>query len=369
LGYVLPQDEGGNWAGGSYTFSIDSDTPFSLFGFTWNLNFDHDFSYVVGKPLFYKNTTGISMNLPWKTTTFTFGFDQNFIVNEENGEVYRAEFGEYAPFYMTSGLYAAWGVPILPVGGFGNLTYTPRLSGTIYYGKDGLDALRRGLDLSFSHSLGFGRVNWLGNFRNGLEASVSNSNSYNTYRNDWTVNYTISGAAHKKITDFFGMSGRLSFSQYFFTNNFLDGRYPAHTNAGGALRGVIDDDLVLESGGYMLALNTNFPLRVFQFLPSITCGVPSWRYFNFEVHLSPFIDIAFLNGKKALSWNAGRYTGKNVSFASGPVVAAGLEVVVFPLAWKSLYLRLSAGYNINQIIEDGDVPKWHELFIGVGHQF
>ncbi|MDR0374700.1 MAG: hypothetical protein LBH85_03145, partial [Treponema sp.] len=78
IGYTLDEDhwKGGKgieqpWDEGSITFSIDSDTPFKFMEFHWNFNFDHDFAYTLGEPLYYKNTTGVSMDIPWRRTIIT----------------------------------------------------------------------------------------------------------------------------------------------------------------------------------------------------------------------------------------------------------------------------------------------------------
>ncbi|MDR1221000.1 MAG: hypothetical protein LBK73_15525 [Treponema sp.] len=378
IGYMLDADhwDGGKgisqpWEEGSITFGIDSDTPFKFMGFLWNFNFDHDFAYTFGEPLYYKNTTGVSMDIPWGKTTITVGFEQSFVFSEKNSTVYQDEFGEFAPFYTSSALSASWKIPLgVEAGGFGELTYTPKITGEIKYNFTDQDELRKGPDLTFSQIFGFGRINWFENFRNGLDASIENSNTYNIYRNDWSINYSASARAHKKIASFFGVSGRLSFNQWFFTNNFKGGWYPAYAEVGDKIRGVRDNTLIAENAGFMLLLNADFPLQILHFTPSEWFGVRALRYFNFDMHVSPFIDAALLQGKRDVSWSKGRYTdSKDSHFLSAPVCAAGLEIIVFPLAWRSFYLRVSAGYNINKIIETGKMPWYDEIFIGVGHHY
>jgi hypothetical protein len=379
IGYMLDEDHWDNgkdiarqaWDEGSIMFSIDSDTPFKFMGFQWNFNFDHELAYTFGEPLYYKNTTGVSMDIPWRRTTITIGFEQSFIFNEENGTVYQNEFGEFAPFYTSSALISSWKVPLgLEAGGFGEITYTPKITWKINCNFTELDELRKGPALTFSHRLGFGKINWFENFRNGLDASFDNSNTYNMYRNDWSVDYSAGAQAHKKIASFFGVSGRLSFNQWFFTNNFKSGRYPAYTEVGSKLRGVRDNTLIAENAGFMLLLNADFPLQILHFTPSEWFGVKALRYFNFDMHVSPFIDAALLQGKREVSWSGGRYTDwKDSRFSSAPVCAAGFEIIFFPLAWRSFYVRLSVGYNINKIIETGKMPGYDEIFIGVGHHY
>jgi hypothetical protein len=377
LGYALEADDLWNWEKGALTLSIDSGLPFRALGLDWDFNFDHDFKYTFGKePLYYKNISGISMNVPWKHTTFTFGFEENFIFNEENEDAYKPDFGDIVLFYMSSELYTAWKIPFgFDVGPFGELSYTPKISGKINYAPDGVDDLHRGTSAIMEHSLAFGKANWIENHREGLTASLDNSNSFNFYRGDWSVSWGATASGYKKITDIFGIfgfgvSGRAVFKQWFFTNSFKDGKYPAYSSVGGFLRGVKDNTVIAEDGDVLFAFSADFPLQVLHFVPSEWFHARSLRFFNFDFHISPFIDAAFTNGKKDVDWKNGFYQtppAKDADFS--PLLAAGLEAVVFPLTWRSFYLRVSIGYNINKRIEEQDMVPYDEVFIGVGHEY
>jgi hypothetical protein len=374
IGYILEAENTWDFSKGIFSFSIDSDIPFNAFGLDWNFNFDHEFRYTIGEPLYYKNISGISLDVPWRKTTFTFGFEENFIINEENADVYKDKFGKYEPYYMTSQLYTSWKIPLgIEIGNFGQLAYTPKVSGKVNYKIGGIDEIRKGVFLNLSHSLGFGRVNWIGNYRDGLDVSLSNSNSYNFIKDDWNVNYGVTAKAYKKMSDFFGVSSRVRFTQwFFFTDNYVDGVFaPSYTEVGEAIRGIKDNSIIAEHKDFMLSFNFDFPLLVLHFVPSEWLNAPAIRYFNFDMHFSPFIDVAFLNGKRNVSWKSGRetYSEKNNFFSSDPLCGAGVELIVFPLTWRSLYLRLSVGYNINKIIQTGNLPLWDEIFIGVGHHY
>ncbi|MDR0644370.1 MAG: hypothetical protein LBG05_05565 [Treponema sp.] len=376
LGYALEADDLWNWEKGSLTLSIDSGLPFQAFGFNWNFNFDHDFKYTFGEPLYYKNISSISVDVPWKRTIFTFGFEENFIFNEENGDAYKLDFGDFTLFYMSSELYTAWKIPFgFEVGPFGELSYTPKISGRINYSPDGIDELHTGPFAIMSHSLAFGKTNWIENYREGLVASLDNSNSFNFYQGDWSVSWGATVMGYKKIANIFdvfgfGVSGRTVFKQWFFTNSFKNGKYPAYSNVGDFLRGVKDNTVIVEDGDVLFAFSVDFPLQVLHFVPSEWFHTRSLRYFNLDFHIAPFIDIAFTNGKKNMEWENGFYhmpPAKDADFS--PLFAAGLEVIVFPLAWRSFYLRVSIGYDINKRIEEKDMVPYDEVFIGVGHEY
>ncbi|MDR2534594.1 MAG: hypothetical protein LBD29_01005, partial [Treponema sp.] len=219
-----------------FKVEIDSDIPFEGFGLNWNINFDHLFSYTLEDGdgfISYKNITGLSVEFPIKRTSLTVSFEENFILNEENPVRYKAEYGDFAPFYMSSQLKGSWKMPLgLRVAQFGELTYTPEVSGKIPYRIGGeLEPWRKGPALTLSHRLGFGQINWIGNYRSGLEASLKNENTYNFYRQGWENNYGLSVTGHIIAARFLGVSSRFQFQQWFFDKTFSENRYPDHVQA------------------------------------------------------------------------------------------------------------------------------------------
>jgi hypothetical protein len=360
LGYTLDMDETTNElkhpSRGSFNFEIDSDTPFKLFGYTWNFNFDHAFSYVYKEPLHYKNTTGISIELPVSSATATLGFEQGFIANEDNTKAYEDDYDpdrdgdRFVPFYMSSKSYADWEIPTpVYVGNFGKLTYYPGLSGQInYLPKGDIDYLRRGPTATFSQRFGFGQINWIENFRSGIELYLGNGNTYNFHRNEWDISLFFSTTAHFPITSFFGISGRLRYQRWLLKYN---------TAAGDVIRGVLDKDL---DADYILSFNSDFPVQIFSFLPSKWSNNAKLRFFDFDFHISPFFDVALLNDPN-----------HNTSFSDIPVLGAGMEFIIFPHFMRSLYVRVSLGYNINHLIETKSPYKLYgdEFFIGIGHHY
>ena len=360
LGYKYDQNERS-----SLVFEIDSDTPFKAFGYNWNLNFDHFFEYrpEADKPFYYKNATGLSMELPFKKTTFTFGFEESLVLNEENADRYKPVYGDFQEgVYMSSKPYISWKIPTgLAVGEYGDLTYTPELSALFNYGFPGypLDDFRKGPSLHFNHSLGFNRINWIGNYRSGLDVFMNNSYSYNFHRlrNDeeaLSLDYAIGGIGHFIVSDFFGVSTYLRYRHWFYH----DPEY--NDSAGDALRGILDKAVKAD---YMLSLNLDFPFRVLRFLPSQWFGVSKLRLFDFELHLSPILDMAMYHDPA---------TGTSFSFKN-TLVSGGAELIVFPAFMRSLYIRASFACNITEFISspksgipDGDN---REIFIGIGHHY
>jgi hypothetical protein len=351
-----------------FKFEIDSDTPFKALGFKWNLDFDHLFSYSWASEegtLAYKNITGLSMEIPIQKTTLTVGLEQDFILHEENPERYREEYGDYADFYMSSVAYTSWKIPLgVSVYNFGELTYTPKLSGRINYRPSSeLEFWRKGPSLTFSHNVGFGRIDWIGNFRKGLEGSLSNTNSFNFYSRGWENSYTFSAALYKPVTAFFGFSALAQLRQWFFFDPAAEEEgYPPYAEVGDTMRGVLNKSLKAYSKDYMISLNLDFPFRVLRFVPSEWFHTRKLRFFDFELHLSPFIDMALMQGRIPV-W------GDKIPPPQGMLFCAGIEAIVFPAFMRSLYLRASFGYNLNKFAETLSIPKWDELFIGIGHHY
>jgi len=352
----------------SFEVMLDSSIPFSAWGYRWNFIFENVFQYRPGsyEPFFFRNTTGLSVELPFRRTTFTVGFDESFILNQDNPRVHRVN-EEGVPWYsipdnfqsglyMSSRLFASWRVPTgVTTRNFGELTYT--LSPSVTFNHElpnwPLQDFRRGPFAHFSHSLGFGRVNWHGNYRSGLSVSLSNTFSYDFFRYDrlqdpFHASLTFSGTSHFIVTRFLGVSTRLQSRHWFFFNGqgYFD-------NAGDVLRGIADRSMQAEN---MLSLNMDFPFRALVFTPSQWLNSNRLRLFNFELHLSPMLDIAMFDDPR---------TGRDVA-ATG-----GLEFIVFPEIMRALYLRLSIGVNALEALRIRGIPGGNnrEISFGLGHFF
>jgi len=290
--------------------------------------------------------------LPVSFTTITLGLNESFIINEENADIYKPEYGDFQDgFYMSTNPYVSWKIPIgIDAGNYGEIILTPGISAIFphEFSRWPLDDIRKGPILVFSQNFGFNRVDWIGNFRKGLDISVNNSLDYNFYRakndkNTWTDNIIFSGIGHFKFTDFFGLSTNLMYRQWIFYDY-------GYTSAGDALRGVIDKDI---SADYMLSLNLDLTFKLLKFLPSVWFNRPKLRVFNFELFVDPFIDMAVYHDPA----NKTDFNIKNT------VYTGGLEVVIFPEFFRSLFLRLSFGWNLK------NKPDYDNMEIYIGTDF
>jgi hypothetical protein len=349
----------------TFNLVIDSDTRFKALGLNWNLNFDHEFYFTFGDPLSYINSTGVAVELPVEKTTLTFDVEHYINVNKSNSDKYHDNYGRYFEgVYNSVKFLASWELPTgLNLGEYGELTYTPKISEEIVYSPSTqwpLDNLHRGPMTNLSHSIGFDKVDWIGNFRKGFDMYLNNSN---TLRPDesgkpvWNVNYGFTGIGHFIINDSFGISARLKFTQWF--NKFPD-RYSS--DAADVLRGIPDKDV---NADYMLSLNLDFPVRIVRFNPAQRYNKPKLHLFDFEMYFSPVFDFALVRDPVS-----GRgFTPADMLFSGG------FELIIFPGFMRSLYLRISPCFDLIKFIDQSVVPVMGkdsdgernlELFIGIG---
>jgi hypothetical protein len=355
---------------------LESDTPFTALGYNWNLYFNHYFDYRpdAEEPFYYKNLTGLAMQLPFRATTFTFGIDETFFVNDENADSQKPKYGEFQKgLFMQTNLYTTWKIPTgIEIADYGELTYTPHIAAVFphEFQEWPLADYRKGASLKFNHSFGFSKIDWLGNYRKGLYAYLTNNNSYNFSRladgrEPLSLTFSASAKGHFIISEHFGISSYLQYRHWFYKDpNYYD-------NAGDVLRGIIDKAVRAD---YMLSLNLDFPIKLFTFMPSDWFKTRQLRVFDFEMHLSPIIDMALYHDPE-----------KNIEFSfENMLVAGGFEVIVFPYFFRSLYLRISLGWNI---IRQIDFPRDYylnpvlpiipmlpmgndrEIFVGIGHHY
>ncbi|MCL2242925.1 MAG: hypothetical protein FWC03_00480 [Treponema sp.] len=337
-------------------FMLDSDIPLRIFNLNWNLNFDNFFDYRpdMEQLFYYKNVTGLSVELPVKSTTVTLGFNESFIINEENNDDDKIPFGNFQDgFYISSSPFISWRIPTgIEAGLWGELVYTAGVSALFNHELPQwpLDEIRKGPFLSFSHNLGFNRIDWIGNFLRGYDVSVSNSFSYNfyNYRNDiepWDSHLNVTGIAHLVFDDIFGISSRFMYRHWFFTEKGASG-------AGDVMRGILDRDVSAE---FMISANFDLPVSILKFRLSEWLNNDKYRFFNFDLHLVPILDIAFYRSPE----NEALYSGADFTYKN-MLVSGGIEAIIFPEFFRSLFLRISLGFNLSAFITNSR----YELFIG-----
>ena len=350
IGYKYDQD-----GKHSFLFELDSNIPFRAANLDWNIVFWNGFHYRpdTEQPFYFKNITGLSVDFKILTTTLTIGFNEHLYYNEENPNIHKPVHGDFQDgFYMASNPHLSWRIPTgLQVGEYGDLVFTPGVSAmfTHEFPEWPLDDIWYGPSLSFYYNFGFKKIDWIGNFLKGFDVSISNLYSYNFYRDDndmqaWSANLKFNAIGHIPFGDVFAFSGRISYRHWFFDD------FPE--NAGDVLRGIIDSEVDTE---YMISLNLDLPVRVLQFRPSQWLFESNTRIIDFDLHIVPFIDAAiYKNPALERDFKDTDFTYKNM------LVTAGVEAIIFPEFFRSLFLRISFGLNFSTLLN----TSRYELFIG-----
>jgi hypothetical protein len=347
LGYKYNED------GRTYfKIMLDSGLPFQAFGLNWFFDFDNYFDYrpEFAEPFYFKNRTAISVDIPIKRTTLNLWFAESFFWNEENADSDKPVLGEVQEgLYMSSNPNISWKIPTgLEIGEYGELTYNPSVYAVINHELPSWDLSfnRIGPLLYFSHSLYFGRIDWIGNFRKGIAVSISNSYSYDIYYmknnwNPWGYSYSITSIGYFIfVEDLLGFSARLSHRHWIKTY---------YEYAGDVLRGVFDKDVKAE---FILSLNLDMQVRALRIKPyEWFPNIRLMRIFGFDIHLNPVFDAAWY-----------KHPLKDASFDyENFLLGAGFEIIIYPHRFRSMFLRLSTGWDVTNIAEKTPM----EIFLGM----
>ena len=339
-------------------FEAELSIPFQLFSYNWMLELYNEFTW-----FFYDNPTSntsivnISMELPVSSTVFTLGLEQGFVAQEENTDkvlAFEPDAGDFHDFYLYTKPYILWYIPTpIQAGSYGQLVYIPGIYGIINYQPGGdVGDYRKGPGAGINQEISLERIDWHGNFRQGIKLSLTNNNEYNFFRQEWINTIGMELQAHFLLSRLLGFSTRLLYTKWF--NDYYE-------EAGDVMRGYKDNELETSQ---RLSLNLDLPFRLIRFVPSEWTGNNKLRYLDFEQHWSPFIDLLVIDTVDTLD-STYRFVLQDL------IVAAGLEIITYPLSWRSFYIRGSIGWNMNEWFETKRPPSGihREIYLGVGHYY
>lgn len=131
------------------------------------------------------------------------------------------------------------------------------------------------------------------------------------------------------------------------------------------LRGIENDRIETKSA---ITFNIDMPIRILRINFLEMTGVSWTKYISFEMHASPFFDMALTHDPK---------TDRVFNLADG-WYAGGLEMIIYPMKMRSIYGRIMAGVDIPEVIKNGgktslradrDGSAIREIFIGIGLQY
>lgn len=351
-------------------FNFNYDYPFSLglFNSTW-VN-DFEFSYAIGEkiPEWYAKT-GLKLELPKDDYSYLFEVYQYSIHDTDyidfNDEYY---FSEEAKFSVP--------ITLAKLDSFGKVIYKPYTSFIFNWDFNHINETNSDLSsptFTLGHTLNLGKTDWIGNYRRGISLSLLNSYNYNIQRNDFYPKVSLEMNAFYNLEffegNYFNKMGLCSYLYLFHYFNLKQNKFSYNEKIGSKLRGIRDEQYFSPESGVSslqacntssaIVLNLDFPYHIF----STNFTKSFLRYFNFDLQISPFIDIALVNNKA---------TQKTFDLKDG-FYAAGFEVLVYPQKWSSFTVRGSLGIDIGRtLLKDYINTQWrdnvskYEISFGVG---
>lgn len=342
----------GNDGKSAVTSSMDFTIPFTVMGYSSNWKASASVEFPQDLQPLWKLKTGFNIAFPVGWTAVVVGLDQSLVINDrDSDDVYYSKDG----YYFKNSLYANVPFTLYRFDYFGNLTLTPEASVDFNWAFDGIqNEPLRGPELSWGYSLGIDRVDWIMNYRTGLDASLGTTWSYNLDhgdRVDTTFDAALSG--YTSFFDRLGLTGRLK--GYY---NLFDS---LSESAGDEMRGILNSRV---SSDTAITLNVDLPLRVMRVNFQEMTGVAWTRYIGFEMHASPFFDATLSHDTAS-----GRYYALRDGWYSG-----GMEIIVYPAKMRSIYGRVSVGFDLEHAVKTGSISgvsdrdgePIRELFFGIG---
>ena len=322
--------EGYNEVGLETTLTI----PFRKYGRDWE--------YDTSQAILFSSGTGLAFDWDNDVSLFLEFWDIRWQLKASQDYSLEGE-GDADDYYFTSGVSFGGSIPTgLFIGDY-ELSYRPSISNSVDYKlEEPISCGRRGVESTFSHSLSFGQIDWKENFREGFRISVSNSELYNYYKDDWDIGFdgTVQGhAAWSAI----GINSRL---KGFYKIDAVE------DEAGDVMRGIMDDRIQGDAG---VSLNLDLPFNMWVWFMS------KWFYGQ----LAPFFDMAVV-----------RPEGGSFDFADA-WYSAGFEGFAYLKKARSIYLRVSLGIDMEAMFTEGglrdpaprDGGSRYEIYIGFGHHY
>lgn len=258
-------------------------------------------------------------------------------------------------YYFKTTFYVQAPVMITEVKHFGSLVWTPSMNLSGNWAFDGIQADElKTWTFNWGHTLSLSKVNWEANFRKGLSFSVGNTYAYQFYnKRKMNIGFTASLTGYYPFINRIGIYGRMQFFYHVFGHTT--------TQAGSALRGILNKRIDTDTA---FTFNLDIPIRLVSLDFQTITGVSWTRFFNCDIQLVPFLDIALAHDEKT-----GRYYHPVDGWYTG-----GLEVIVYPEKMRSIYVRASLGFDLTELKNlsglsgrakrDGEPIT--EIFVGIG---
>ena len=358
------------------------DTPFNIGNVKFNWSNSHTLSYKIGSESPEWNLkTGIECEYPFDIFSVKFTFYQSFIRNlDYKNKLVSGHTIVDDSTYFVEDLKVATPIVIQDIPNWGKIYYTPSLAFKYNWDFDGIDVYNTDLigpTITIAQEVSTSRVNYINNFRNGFDISMTQSFVYNMglpEEKNIIPGIDIIFKAYKAFK-------YVGFSTYFEAFAYLNGT----AKFGDKLRGIRDEQYfavvneqtelastyACESPAALI-FNFDLPIHICSIywdqIPGIK-KIPHISILNFELQINPFVDIA-------LCHNA--VTQSTFHYKDG-FYSAGLEALVFPLKWKGFVVRASVGLDLGRKLpwfKDKLNQEWRsssvsatEISIGLGYQY
>ena len=323
LDYERTIDKGNEWSV-DLTFTL----PFRWADHQWRWTVEPDFEYAAGE-VDLELGTSLAVDFALWPRLWTLTYSQGYrLVTDETEDP--------NDYYLTSGLSFGTSIPtgiFLPL--MREVSYSPSVYANVEYKlEENISEDRRGLVPGFSQKLAAGRVDWIGNFREGARAELRNSNTYNLNTEDWDHVLSSEIAGYLELIPF-AFSARAG---GFYRMDSIE------EDGAKEVRGVLDDKM---SGDRAAFWNSDITLKVKTF-----CGL--------------------LEGQGSVFFDTAVVTDSSRSFDpdSDVKIGVGIEAIAFLVRRRSIYMRASLGFDLFEALATGDpMGDNKEIFIGFGHHY
>jgi len=185
-------------------------------------------------------------------------------------------------------------------------------------------------ELAEGLTFGINTINWVNNFRKGISENITIKSIYLLESESFNPEIEYTSTLYSPFNQF-AINGRIT---AFYNISNSDTR-----PVGYYMRGILDTDEYVSKAAI---LNFDIPISIFT-TNWQGMNIPHSHYFDFELQISPFIDIALCSS--------------DTNF----LVTSGFEIIVYPLKMRSIQVRGSLGFNLTDINDISD-----EIYVGLG---
>jgi len=307
-------------------FDLEALTTGTIAGLGWHLNLIQD--YAIDRLLTNQSATmvGLGLDLPVRSLVFSIEGEQQFDFNKQTIQFYLEPSEGYADntWYGASLIRLKASLPELEIGGPQALW---RLAAGAAYSTGGLLSLTQPWPgfIVLDQSAQTGKLDWTGNFRHGSTIAIASKEIFNPATGMWFPDIMLEASLHQVLFPKLAFSARLYALHRIYDYSFEDGWL---------FRGVLDNALSARS---LFSISLDGRAFVLSCMPSQWFHDERVSIFNFELQTSLFIDAGI-----GLGINGNHLYGSG-NFAT----CLGIEVLVFPYAFKSAFLRLSIGKDLS----------------------